>query len=177
MWKKIAVVVVVLILGLLGYAATQPSTFEVVRSETIQAPADKVLALIADFHAWEKWSPWDRLDPQLKRTYSGSASGVGAIYEWKGNDDVGSGRMTITAVEPGKSVSIKVEFTEPFAATNPTLFSLEPSGSATKVSWKMNGDVMGLPGKVIGLFMNMDAMIGKDFESGLDNLKAIAEKN
>ena len=176
MWKKIAIAVVMLILGLVGYAATRPGTYEVVRSETIQAPADKVQALITDFHAWEKWSPWDRLDPQLKRSYSGAASGVGAIYEWKGNDEVGSGRMTITAVDPGKSVSIKVEFSEPFAAINPTLFTLEASGSATKVSWKMNGDVMGLPGKLMGIFMDMDAMIGKNFESGLDNLKAIAEK-
>lgn len=177
MWKKALLAVIVLILGVVGYAATQADTFEVVRTETVQAPPEKVQALLTDFHAWEKWSPWDRLDPQLKRSYSGAAAGVGAIYEWKGNDDVGSGRMTITAVVPGKSVAIKVEFLEPFAATNPTQFTLEPSGSATKVSWKMTGEVMGLPGKLMGLFMNMDAMIGKDFESGLDNLKAIAEKN
>ncbi len=177
MWKKIAAAVIVLCLGVVAYAAIQPDTFEVVRSETIQAPADKLQALLLDFHAWEKWSPWERLDPQLKRTYSGAASGVGAIYEWKGNDDVGSGRMTITAADPGNSVSIKIEFQEPFATTNLTLFSLEPSGSATKVSWKMTGEVMGLAGKLMGLFMNMDAMIGKDFESGLDNLKVLAEKN
>lgn len=176
MAKKIAIGIAVLLAALLIFAAVQPDSLVIQRSETVQAPAAKVQALLQDFHAWEQWSPWDRMDPQLKRTYSGSAAGVGAIYQWSGNDEVGSGRMTITGVEEGRSVTIRLEFTEPWQASNTTVFTLAASGSATRVTWAMTDANRGFASKLIGLIMDMDAMIGKDFEAGLENLKAIAEK-
>lgn len=176
MVKKIAIGLAILAAALLGFAALQPDEVVIQRSETIQAPVAKVQALVHDFHAWEQWSPWDRLDPQMKRSYSGTMAGPGAIYQWQGNDEVGSGRMTITAVEPGKAVRINLEFTEPWQASNTTVFSFAESGSATRVTWIMTDSNRSFASKLAGLVMDMDAAVGKDFEAGLENLKAIAEK-
>lgn len=180
MFKKIAkivgIVLVVAILGVLGAASMQPEDFAVRRGGQIKAPAAKVEALITDFHSWANWSPWEKLDPAMKKTYTGAATGVGAVYDWTGNDDVGKGRMTITAVDPGKSVKIKLEFMEPWAATNDTEFTLAESGGATKIEWSMSGKNTGIMAKAMCLFMDMDKMVGGDFEKGLAALTALAEK-
>ncbi len=176
MWKKVAIVIGVLIVACVGAAAMQPEDFSVQRSVDVKASPDKVAALIADFHIWEKWSPWEKLDPAMKKTYSGPSSGVGAVYEWAGNGDVGKGRMTVLSIDPGKSLKIKLEFLEPWVATNTTEFALAASGDTTKVTWKMSGKNEGLMAKFFGMCMNMDKMVGSDFEKGLAALKALAEK-
>jgi hypothetical protein len=175
MLKKIAIIVVVLIAILLVWAATRPDSFSVQRTATINAPPEKIYPLINDFHAWPAWSPWEKLDPAMKRTYSGAASGPGSVYAWDGNKDVGSGRMEITNAAAPSKVDIKLDFLRPFEAHNITEFTLQPTGGATNVTWRMHGPqpyVM----KLMGIFSNMDTMVGKDFEAGLANLKAVAEK-
>jgi hypothetical protein len=175
MLKKVIVVVLVAIAAGLAYASTKPDTMHVQRSIGISAPADRIYPLIADFRQWARWSPWEHLDPAMTRTLSGAASGKGAIYEWQGNSDVGSGRMEIAdTVEPSK-VTIQLDFLEPFEAHNVTEFRLEPSGSVTNVIWTMDGPSPFMM-KVMSLFMNMDSMIGADFEKGLAALKTEAEK-
>jgi uncharacterized protein YndB with AHSA1/START domain len=174
MFKKILIVVVVLIAGILIYAATQPDTFHVERSTSIAAPPEKVMGYITDFHQWGTWSPWEKLDPALQRTYSGPASGKGTVYEWTGNSSVGSGRMEVTSVEPAKAV-IDLQFKAPMESRNVTTFALAPSGANTGVVWSMDGPMPYLS-KVMCVFVSMDKLIGKDFEKGLADLKAVAEK-
>jgi len=175
MLKKILVTIVVLIALLLAYAATRPDTFAVQRSATIKAPPDKVYALINDFHRWGEWSPWEKLDPAMKRTFSGTPAGVGTIYEWNGNDKVGAGRMEITGSAPASKVDIKLDFLKPFEGHNVTEFTLTPQGDSTQVNWNMHGPAPFIT-KLMGVFVSMDSMIGKDFEAGLANMKAAAEK-
>ena len=139
MLKIIAIVIVVLIAVLLGLAATKPDTFSVQRATTIKAPPDKVFALINDFHQWGQWSPWEKLDPDLKRTFSGPASGKGSVYEWTGNSKVGAGRMEITEPTPPNKVIIKLDFIKPFEGHNITEFTLEPQGDSTQLTWVMHG--------------------------------------
>lgn len=165
-----AAIAVVLILAML-----KPDSFRVERSTTISAPPEKVIALIDDFHAWESWSPWDKLDPELKRTYSGAERGQGAVYAWEGNPQVGQGRMEITEVNAPSKVSIKLDFLVPFEAHNTAEFTLAPEGDGTKVTWAMFGPNLFM-GKVMQVFMSMDSMMGKDFETGLANMKSVAEK-
>lgn len=175
MLKKIVIAIVVIIAAVLAYAATKPSEMHVERSAVINAPAPKVFALINDFREWPKWSPWEDIDPQMKKTLSGSASGPGAVYEWQGNSDVGKGRMEITGASEPSSVTIKLDFLEPYEGHDITVFTLTPTGDQTNVRWTMDGPspyVM----KVMSVFMNMDKMIGGDFEKGLGRLKAAAEK-
>jgi uncharacterized protein YndB with AHSA1/START domain len=171
--KKLALAVVVLIVAVLIYAATRPNALHVERSATVNASPEKIFPLINDFHSWPSWSPYEKRDPAMKRTYSGAPTGKGSIYEWEGNNDVGSGRMEITDAQPSKIV-IKLDFIKPFEGHNIAQFTMQPSGSATNVAWSMDGPTPYL-GKVIGVFMNMDRMIGTDFEAGLANLKTIAE--
>ena len=160
---------------LLLYAATSPDTFRVERSASIKAPPEKIYALINDFHQFGAWSPWEQLDPQMKRSYSGAASGKGAVYAWQGNKEVGAGRMEIMdAVAPSK-VLIKLDFLQPFEAHNTTEYTLRTQGDATTVTWAMHGPSPYIA-KVMGIFASMDSMVGKDFEKGLAKLKAEAEK-
>jgi hypothetical protein len=175
MIKKIALVVVVLVGALLAYAATRPDSLHVERAATIKAQPDKIFPLIDDFHRWQSWSPWEKLDPAMKRAHSGAANGKGAVYEWEGNSQVGQGRMEITDASTPSSVTIKLDFIEPFEGHNVARFALVPQGDSTNVTWTMDGPTPYI-GKVMGVFMNMDKMIGNDFESGLANLKALAEK-
>ncbi len=175
MLKKIAIGIVLLLGVLMLLATTKPATFAVERSATINAPPDSIFVRVNDFHRWAEWSPWEKLDTNMTRTFSGAAAGPGAIYEWEGNSDVGKGRMEITdATAPGK-VSIKLDFLSPIEAHNTTVFSMQPSGSATNVTWMMSGD-NNFMAKVMSVFVSMDQLIGKDFESGLANMKAAAEK-
>jgi len=175
MLKIIAIVIVVIIAGVLGFAATKPDTFTVQRATTIQAPPDKIFAFINDFRRWDVWSPWEKKDPMMKRTYVNAMSGKGAIYAWDGNKDVGQGSMEITdSVAPSKVV-LKLDFVKPFEGHNTVEFTLEPKGDATAVTWAMQGPTPFI-GKIIHVFINMDSMVGADFEAGLANLKAAAEK-
>ena len=175
MLKLIAIVVVVLVAAVLGMATTKPDTFRVQRATTIKAPPEKVFALINDFHNWGQWSPWEKLDPALNRTFSGPASGKGAVYEWTGNSKVGAGRMEITEPTPPSKILIKLDFIKPFEGHNMADFTLEPQGDTTHRSWAMYGPTP-FVSKVMQVFISMDSLIGKDFEAGLANLKAAAEK-
>jgi Polyketide cyclase / dehydrase and lipid transport len=170
----ILAIVVLAVLAVLMIAAMKPDTFTVVRQSQINAPPDKVHSLINDFHEWTKWSPWEKMDPNLTRTYSGSSSGKGATYDWRGNKKVGQGRMDITATAPSR-IDIDLHFMKPFEARNKIVFSLTPRDGGTQVRWEMNG-TSPFMFKVMSLFTNMDQMIGKDFEAGLANMKAAAEQ-
>ena len=168
-------IIVLLVAGLLGYAATKPDKFRVQRSATMKAPPEKIFPLINDFHKWGSWSPWEKLDLEMKKTHSGAASGRGAIYEWEGNKKVGQGRMEITEESPPSKVAIKLDFIKPFQANNKAEFALDRQGNSTNVTWTMDGS-QPFMFKVMGVFMNLDNMIGKDFEAGLASMKGIAEK-
>jgi uncharacterized protein YndB with AHSA1/START domain len=171
----IAVVLAIIIAVILILAATKPDTFRVERTAVVNAPADKVFTLIADFHQWLNWSPWEGRDPALKRSYSGAERGKGAVYAWDGNKNVGSGRMEILEATSPSTVVIQLDFLKPFEAHNTAEFTMLPQGGATSVIWVMQGPAPFLS-KVMQVFMNMDRMIGRDFEAGLANLKTMTEK-
>ena len=175
MFKKIALVIVVLVAALLIYAATRPDALHVQRAASIKAPPEKIFPLINDFHSWSSWSPYEKLDPAMKRAYSGATNGKGAVYEWDGNSQVGQGRMEITDASHPSRVTIKLDFIRPFEGHNTAEFALVPQGNATNVSWTMDGRSPYVA-KLMGVFIDMDNMVGKDFETGLANLKAIAER-
>ena len=175
MLKKIAIVIAVLIVGILGFAATKPDTFRVQRAAAIKAPPEKVFALINDFKRWDAWSPWEKKDPAMKRTWGAVTSGKGAKYAWDGNKDVGQGSMEIAESVPPSKITLKLDFVRPFEAHNIVVFTLEPKDAATDVVWAMEGPVPYFA-KIIHVFINMDSMVGKDFEAGLANLKSVAEK-
>ncbi len=174
MIKRIAIAVVVLLGALLIYAATQPDTFRIQRATSIKAPPERIFAVLNDFLRWDTWSPWEKKDPAMKRTFSAVTSGKGAVYAWEGNRDVGQGRMEIAeSVAPSK-VAIKLDFVKPFEAHNIVEFTLEPKGDSTNVTWAMQGPMLYIS-KLITVFVSMDSMVGKDFEAGLANLKTVTE--
>lgn len=175
MLTTITIVLAVLIGAVLVFAAIKPDTFQVQRSISINASPDKIFPLINDFHHWPSWSPWEKLDVAMKKTHSGAASGVGAIYEWDGNNKVGAGRMEITAIAVPSKVAIKLDFVRPFEGHNTAEFTLEGKGEATNVTWVMRGPSPFIA-KIMGVFVSMDSMIGKDFDAGLANMKAVAEQ-
>jgi uncharacterized protein YndB with AHSA1/START domain len=175
MLKQILVVLLVLVVGFLAYASTRPDTLRVQRSATIKAPPDKIYPLITDLRSWSVWSPWEKKDPAMKRTFGGADSGKGAVYAWQGNRDVGEGRMEIVEATPPSKVAIQLDFIKPLEGHNVAEFTLAPKGDATNVTWVMYGPTPFI-GKVLGVFMNMDTMIGNDFEAGLASLKVAAEK-
>lgn len=166
----VALVVAVAVCGVLVYAVTLPDSFRVTRSATIDAPPEAVYPLIADFRNWTRWSPWEHRDPQLERTYSGAPSGKGAVYQWVGKSDVGEGRMEITETSEPSNVRLSLDFVRPFEAHNTVEFGLVPDGEATRVTWSMDGHTPYLA-KVIHVFVDMDAMVGTDFEKGLAAMK------
>src|SRR5260221_6538689 len=175
-FMKIAILMVIVLVGaVLILAAVRPDTFKVQREATIQAPPEKVYALISDFKAWPAWSPWEKKDPQMKRTFGAVTTGEKATYAWQGNKEVGEGRMEIVEAVPPSRVKLKLDFIKPFEAHNVVDFSLQPKDKATQVTWSMQGDTPFFF-KIIHLFMDMDRMVGKDFDAGLANLKAAAEK-
>jgi hypothetical protein len=151
-----------------------PDTFRIARSTTVAAPPERIAPHIQDFHAWEKWSPYEKLDPKMKKTFSGAERGAGASYAWEGNSKAGAGTMTITAATLQKT-SIALHFNKPMRSENTAEFSLEPDGAGTRVTWTMIGP-KNLMMKVMGIFMNMDKMIGQAFEEGLGKLKEVVEK-
>jgi hypothetical protein len=174
MWKKIGIGAAALVVVLLLVIVTRPSTYHVERSTIISATPEAVFAHVADFKKWDAWSPWHKLDPNMKATYEGTQGTVGASYAWIGNDDVGAGKMTIMAIEANKKVDIKLEFIKPFESKANNGFNFGHVGKDTKVTWSMDGNNDFL-GKAMSLVMDMDAMIGKDFEKGLADMKRVVE--
>ena len=171
----IAFVIAIIIAIVLILAMTKPDTFRVERAATVNAPAEKVFPLISDFRQWMNWSPWEGRDPAMKRSYSGAERGKGAVYAWEGNKNVGCGCMEILEASSPSKIVIKLDFLKPFEAHNTAEFTMLPRGGATSVAWVMHGPAPFMS-KVMHVFMNMDRMIGKDFEAGLANLKTISEK-
>ena len=176
MAMNVLLLVAVLVGAVLLLAATRPDTFRVERRVVINRPAVDFFSLLADFHHWTRWSPWEGVDPDLKRTYSGSPSGAGSVYEWEGNSKVGKGRMEIIRADAPTHVTIDLSFIRPFRAENNAAFDLTPSGSGTEVVWAMYGPLP-FASKLMSLFVSMDKMVGKDFEKGLAQLKAAAEQS
>jgi hypothetical protein len=172
--KKVLIGLVAVLAILVIVISTRPNTYTVSRALTVAAPQDVAFAQVNDFKLWAAWSPWAKMDPNMVPTYEGADSGVGAIYKWKGNDEVGQGMMTIKANKPPESIDIDLQFLEPFPSQADTLFTFAPDGEGTKVTWVMAGKANFMT-KAFGLFMNMDEMIGKDFEKGLAQLKVAAE--
>ncbi len=171
---KITVLAIVILLAIiLVYAATRPDELHVERTITIKAPPEKIFALINDFRQWNEWTPYNK-DPAMKKTFSGSTSGKGAVYAWEGNSEVGKGEISITDATPSR-IAFDLHMIKPFEARNVVVFTLKASGDSTEVMWGMDGR-QNLIAKVMGLFFDMDRMVGKDFEAGLARLKAIAEK-
>jgi hypothetical protein len=175
MLTTIAIIAGILLAAVLAIAAARPGTFRVERAKSIQARPDKIFPLINDFHRWASWSPYEKLDSAMKKTFTGAASGKGAVYSWAGNSKAGEGRMEITDTSPGSKVTIKLDFVKPFEGHNTAEFTLEPQGNFTNVTWATFGPQAYLI-RVMSIFVSMDKLIGKDFETGLVNIKAIAEQ-
>lgn len=175
MLKKFAIGIVVLLAVILGLAATKPDTFSVQRTVLIKAPPEKIMPYLSDFHQWVHWSPWEHLDPAMVRTFSGANQGKGAIYHWKGNSDVGEGRMEILSVEPPSRLDIKLDFITPLESSNTTSFTLTPQADGTSVTWTTSGPLHFIT-KIVCVFTTMEKLIGPDFDRGMAKLKAVAEK-
>ena len=174
MLKKILLTLVAIIAIILIAGAFQAPSYQVTRSATIAAPAAAIFPEVNDFHRWAAWSPWEKMDPAMKRTFEGPPAGVGASYGWEGNSEVGSGKMTIAESKPAELIRIKLEFFKPMEGVCPTEFSFRPEGAGTRVTWTMSG-TKNYVSKVACMFMNMDKMVGGDFEKGLASLKQLAE--
>jgi uncharacterized protein YndB with AHSA1/START domain len=170
----IAIVLAIAIAIVLVLAAIKPASFSFERAITVHAPPERIFALINDFHQWVSWSPYETKDPGMKRSYDGAASGKGAVYGWEGNNDVGSGRMEIIEAAPPSKIRIKLDFFKPFEAHNIAEFTMLPQGDATNVTWAMHGPASFMS-KLMQVFIDLDHMVGKDFEVGLANLKKLTE--
>jgi len=178
MFEIIAIIAVVLAIAIaivLILAATKPDTFRVQRATTVKAPPEKIFPLINDFHQWGTWSPYENKDPAMKRSYSGAESGKGAVYAWDGNNNVGSGRMEILETAVHSKIRVKLDFFKPFEGHNTAEFTMLPQGDGTRLTWRMHGPAPFMS-KLMQVFMNLDHMIGKDFEVGLASLKQLTEK-
>lgn len=171
----VVLIIVAVIAAIVIIAAGKPDTFRIERSVGIKASPEKIFPLIDDLHQWEGWSPWEKVDLNMKKTFSGADSGKGAIYEWDGDKKIGAGKMEITESAPHSKVIIKLDFVRPFAASNTTEFTLRADGESTTVTWAMSGCNTFI-GKVMSIFMNMDKMMGGYFEQGLNSMKGLAEK-
>src|SRR6185295_1013284 len=167
----IGVAAVIVLLAI--FIATRPAEFVVSRSASMATSPAAVFAQLNDFHKWESWSPWAKMDPNAKSTFDGPSSGEGAKFAWDGNNDVGAGNMTITEAVPNDHVRIRLEFIRPFAGVNDTLFTIKPAGDKTNVTWTMSGK-NGFMGKAISLVMDCDKMVGPQFEKGLANMETAA---
>ena len=181
MVKKVVLTVLALVgiavAAVVAIAATKPDHFSFERSTIVNAPPERVYPLISNFHEWPRWSPWEKLDPKMKRDYSGPESAVGSAYAWDGNNDAGVGKMTITEVSAPNLVKLNLDFIKPFEAKNQVTFQITPvNENESQVSWKMEGDSQLFPCKIVSVFCSMDDMCGKDFDAGLASIKSIAEK-
>ncbi len=176
LWEIFVIAAIVLIVAVLILAATRSGTIEVQRATTIAASPEKIFPLVNDFKNWPAWSPYEKKDPAMKRSLSGAPNGKGAVYEWDGNAQVGKGRIEIADAKAPSRVTIKLDMIKPMEGHNLVNFTFEPAGSATRVTWAMQGACGAYIAKLMGLFLNMDKMVGRDFEAGLASLKALAEK-
>ena len=174
MIKKVFITLAVIVVIFVIVAALQPADYRVTRSASVAAPSGVVFAQVNDLHKWESWSPWEKLDPAMKRVHEGAPAGTGAVYAWAGNSKAGEGRMTITESRPNELIRMKLEFIKPFASTCVTEFTFKPESDQTAVKWTMTGQ-KNFVSKAICLFMSMDKLIGGDFEKGLANLKSLSE--
>jgi len=174
MLKKTLIVIGVIIVVFVIIVALQPAEFHVARTATVAAPAEVVFAQVNELRKWEAWSPWVKIDPAMKQTYEGPASGTGAISRWAGNNQVGEGSMTITESRPSELIRFNLEFIKPMAGTSTAEFSFKPEGNQTTVTWSMSGK-NNFIAKAMCLFMSMDKMVGGQFEKGLAQIKTIAE--
>ena len=174
MIRVVLIVLTGLVVALAVVVALQPSDFHVTRTASISAPAPAIFAQVNDFRNWQAWSPWEEIDPGMKRSYEGASSGTGAVYWWTGNSQVGEGRMTITESRPSDFIRIKLEFLKPLAAAHVAEFTFKADGDKTTVTWSMRG-TNNLVAKAIGLFMDMDQMIGTQFDKGLARLGHVVE--
>jgi carbon monoxide dehydrogenase subunit G len=172
--KTILFALVAIVVVFVVVVAMQPSEFRVERTATMSASPAAVFAQVNDFHKWEQWSPFAKRDPAMQKTYEGAPEGIGAVYAWSGNSEVGEGRTTITESRPTELITIKLEFVRPFAGTSTAEFAFKPQGDQTAVTWSLEGK-NNFMAKAVGLFMNMDKMIGGDFETGLASLKSVTE--
>jgi hypothetical protein len=174
MFANILIAVAGVVGAFAAIVARRPSEFRVARSTTIAAPPSAVFAEVNDFHRWEAWNPWGKIDPAMKQSYEGAPAGTGAIYTWSGNSKVGEGRMTLTESRPNDLIRINLEFFKPFRATNTTEFTFKPEDQQTAVTWTMMGK-NNFMAKAVHLFMNMDKMVGGQFEKGLAQMKSVVE--
>lgn len=174
MFKKIVILLVVVIAGLAGYVALQPDNFRIERRMTVDAPPLQVFAQVNDFHKWDDWSPWAKLDPDATVAFEGPRAGQGAVFKWAGNDKVGQGTMTLVASKPGEFIRVDVEFVKPFEGKSTSEFIFRPQGDRTQVTWTSYGPMTFLT-KAMCLIMNMEQMLGPDMEKGLVQMKAVAE--
>ncbi len=174
MLKKILLGVGALVLVLLAVVANRPDTYHVERSTTINAPAEAVFAVVGDLKNWPSWSPWEKRDPGMRKTFSTDTTAPGATLEWQGNKDVGKGKMTIVGSNPPSLIQLQLEFLEPFASTARATYEMKPAGAGVNFTWSMDGE-NNFVGKAFSMFMDMDKMIGGDFEQGLANLKRVVE--
>lgn len=174
MIKKILIALAATLVGFAVFVATRPADFRITRSAKISAPADVIFTHVNELKKWPAWSPWAKMDPQMKVTYSGPEAGVGASYSWVGNNDVGEGSMTITESKPAELVRFNLRFLKPMEATNVTDFTFTPAGDQTLVTWSMTG-TNGFMGKAFSLIMNVDKLVGADFEKGLANLETVVK--
>ena len=177
--KKFLLIVGILIVGvpasLLIAGSMRSANYHIERSTMLPAPPDAVYAVISDFHRFGEWSPWEKLDPAMEKTFEGQAGAVGSSYAWTGNDKVGAGKMTVTEAQPGHKIGAKMELTRPWISTSQTSWTLEGQGNQTKITWAMDGENRTLMAKTFTMFINMDKMIGANYEVGLEQLKAVAE--
>ena len=174
-FKKIGLGLLAAIAIFLIVVACQPADFHIVRTAKISAPAAAVFAQVNDFHKWEAWNPWAKLDPAMKQTYEGSPTGVGSVYSWAGNDQAGEGRMTLTESKPDELIRIKLEFFKPMQGTNDVQFLFKPEGEQTSISWDMTGR-KNFISKGFCMFMDMDKMVGGEFDKSLAQIKSIVER-
>ncbi len=169
------ILVAAVVVGILGFAATKPNTYRIQRSTSINARPEIIFDLINDFHNWSIWAPHDNMDPTMKRTYSGPPTGTGAVSEWVSNGRAGRGGMSIVESVPTSRICVLVDFVKPFETHNLNEFNLEPAGDATTVTWTMEG-MNRYPMKLMGIFVDIESMFGKHFETGLKTLKIVAER-
>lgn len=174
MVKKILIGLAAILIAFAAFVSTRPADFKISRSTVVAAPPAKVFAQVNDFHLWTNWSPWEKMDSSMKKTFEGAALGQGSVYSWMGNNKVGEGRMTLTQSKPPELIQIQLDFLKPLKATNQCEFTFKPEGSGTQVTWTMTGSHGFIP-KAFCFFIDMDKMVGGDFEKGLASLKAVVE--
>jgi hypothetical protein len=174
MLKFFLIALAVIVIAFVVVVALQPADFRVTRSATVSAAAPALFAQVNDFHKWQAWSPWAKLDPAAKNSFEGPSAGTGAIFKWSGNNEVGAGIMTIIESRPSDLIKIKLDFTQPFEATNTTEFTFKPDGNQTVITWSMSG-TNNFIAKAFCLFNSMDKMVGGQFEKGLADMKSVVE--